>query len=363
MTRHFLSKEAQGRFSQARFDSIRSIARVAAEEQCAFVVVAGDIFESNQVDRQTVHRALEALREFRVPVLLLPGNHDPLDAATVYRSTSFLGKRPDNVHVIEDSQPIRVVDGVEVVGAPWTSKRPLDDLLARVLRGLPPAGGTLRVAVAHGAVDTLSPDGSSPSRIIVAAAEEALSQRQVHYVALGDRHSVTEVGSSRRIWYSGTPEPTDYDEVKPGFVLVVDADRESCSVTEVATGTWRFTEWPEISATSPEDIESVRQRIEALPDKERTVLKARLKGALSLRLDATLRAVLDHGRDLLAALEVREADYVVVPEGQDFEALAFSGFVRATAEELMTKAKAEGSSAGEARDALALLIRLTVGES
>lgn len=363
MTRHFLSKEAQARFTQARFDAIRNIARIATEQRCAFVVVAGDVFESNQVDRQTVHRALEALREVKVPVLLLPGNHDPLDAATVYRSTSFLGKRPDSVRVIEDSEPIRVVDGVEVVGAPWTSKRPLEDLLAGALRGLPPADGTIRIAIGHGAVDTLSPDGSSPSRIIVAAAEEALSQHRVHYIALGDRHSMTEVGSLRRIWYSGAPEPTDYDEVKPGFVLIVDADHDSCTVTDVRTGTWRFEEWPEVPVTSPDDIEIVRQRIEAVPDKERTVLKARLKGALPLRLDTTLRAVLNHGRDLLAALELREEEYAVVPEGKDFEALAFSGFVRTTAEELMTKAKAEGPGAAEARDALALLIRLAVGEA
>ena len=86
MTRRYLSGEAQARFSQARVDAIRRIGVVAKEEDAAFIVVAGDVFETNQVEPKTVRRTLEALSEVSVPVYLLPGNHDPLDAASVYRS-------------------------------------------------------------------------------------------------------------------------------------------------------------------------------------------------------------------------------------------------------------------------------------
>ena len=79
MTRHFLSEGAQERYSQARFDAIRTMGRVAKDEKCQFMLVCGDAFESNQVDRKTVARALEALKEVPVPVFILPGNHDPLN--------------------------------------------------------------------------------------------------------------------------------------------------------------------------------------------------------------------------------------------------------------------------------------------
>ena len=111
MTRHFLSEGAQERFSQARFDAIRSLGRIAAEEHCQFVLVCGDTFESNQVDRRTVARALEALRDVPVPVYLLPGNHDPLNAASVIRSSIFIERKPDHVHVIENANPIPVAEG------------------------------------------------------------------------------------------------------------------------------------------------------------------------------------------------------------------------------------------------------------
>jgi len=41
MTRHFLSEEAQARFSQARIDAIRTVGRIARETGAVFVVVSG----------------------------------------------------------------------------------------------------------------------------------------------------------------------------------------------------------------------------------------------------------------------------------------------------------------------------------
>jgi hypothetical protein len=52
MTRYFLSEGAQERFSQARFDAIRTLGRIAKEEHCQFMLVCGDAFESNQGQRR-----------------------------------------------------------------------------------------------------------------------------------------------------------------------------------------------------------------------------------------------------------------------------------------------------------------------
>jgi len=79
-------------------------------------VVWGDVFKSSLVDRKTVSRALEALEDVPVSVYLLPGNRDPLNAASVYRSTTFLERKPAHVHVIEDTTPTRVDEGIEIVG-------------------------------------------------------------------------------------------------------------------------------------------------------------------------------------------------------------------------------------------------------
>src|SRR5690606_12465162 len=107
-----------------------------------------------------------------------------------------------------DPGPLPVAPGVELVAAPWTSKRPLCDLVGAQLAEADRAGA-LRIAVGHGAVDVLSPEESNPGLVSLSGLEAALADGRVHYVALGDRHSTTSLGREGRIWYPGAPEPTD----------------------------------------------------------------------------------------------------------------------------------------------------------
>ena len=358
MTRHFFSEGVQERYAQSRFDAIRELGRIAGEEDCRFMVVCGDVFESNLVDRKTVLRALEALKDVAVPAYLLPGNHDPLNAASVYRSTTFVERKPAHVHVIEDTNPIRVDEGIEIVGIPWTSKHPLQDLVALTTGKLEPVAGTLRVCVAHGMVDSISPNPDDPALISLHAAEEAISQNKIHYLSLGDRHSLTEVGDSGRIWYAGTPEPTDYNEVKPGFALVATIDEEGVTTKAVNVGKWRFLEREQVDLNTKEDIEALRCWLERLEDKERRVVKLRLVGALSLSLHAELEELLSHVQEILGAVETRTDNLVVIPEDADFTNLGFSGFAGCTVERLRSNIEESGADSITSRDALALLVRL-----
>ncbi|MCL0067209.1 metallophosphoesterase [Thermodesulfovibrionales bacterium] len=358
MTRHFFSEGVQERFAQSRFDAIRKLGRIAKEEECRFMVVCGDVFESNLVDRKTVVRALEALKDVPVSVYLLPGNHDPLDAVSVFRSTTFLERKPAHVHVIENTTPIRVDEGIEIVGIPWTSKRPLQDLVALTTGKLEPIVDMLRVCVAHGMVDSLSPNPDDPALISLHAAENAISQNKIHYLALGDRHSLTQVGSSGRIWYAGTPEPTDYNEVKSGFALVSTISEEGVTTKAVNVGRWKFIEREEVYLNTKEDIEMLRGWLESLKDKERTVVKLRLVGALSLSLHSELEELLSHAQEILGAVEMRLKNLVVIPEDADFRDLGFSGFASRTVERLRFSVEESGPDSTTPRDALALLVRL-----
>jgi len=107
MTRYFLKGEAQSRFTQDRIDLIPRLAHLCEQNQAEFVVVCGDVFDSNHVAPQTVVRAVEKLSRFPYPMFILPGNHDPLNAATVYDSDAFRAL-PDHIVVIRDRQLICV---------------------------------------------------------------------------------------------------------------------------------------------------------------------------------------------------------------------------------------------------------------
>lgn len=359
MTRHFLDDEAQARFTSARFDAIREIGRLAKQERCDFVVVCGDVFETNQVDRKTVARACEALGSIPVPVFLLPGNHDPLDAGSVLRSPTFLAKAPPQVTVLESTAPHELRPGVEVVGAPWTSKRPLADLVAAAAAPLSPRPGVLRVMVGHGVVDTLSPDPNNPALVSLADAEAALAAGRFHFLALGDRHSLTSVGAAGRIWYAGSPVATDFDEVRPNQVLVVELSEAAVSAVPHAIGTWRFlSETRDLASLA--DLDALKRWLGELEAKDRTVLRLSLRGALTLEQHARLAEVLEHSRDLFASVRLweRHTELVIVPADSDFAELALSGFAQDTVAKLRALAAGGSADAATARDALALLVRL-----
>ncbi len=359
MTRHFLSDEDQGRFAQARIDVVRTLVGLAADEACDAMVVCGDVFESSQVDRRTVLRALDALAESPVPVFLLPGNHDPLDAGSVYRSRAFREHLPPCVHVLEDTRPVTVRPGFELVGAPWTSKRPLRDLVAEATSALAPAPpGVLRACVGHAGVAALGGKQDDAAALDVPAAERALADGRIHYLALGDRHSTTPVGATGRIWYAGTPEPTDYDERDAGHALLVELSPQGAAVTARPVGTWRFVERARVDVAGEADLTALEEWLAGLAGKERTIVKLRLHGALPLRLRARLDAALELARQRLAALELRDADLATTPDDADFADLQLAGFARAAADGLRSAARGTGDATAAAQDALALLVRL-----
>lgn len=362
MTRHFLDADAQPRYTGARIDAIRRLGEIAAAQDCDFVLVCGDVFESNAVSPRIISRSLEAMRSISVPVYLLPGNHDPLDAASIYTSATFLAARPDHVHVLSEPGLHSVGPGVEIVAAPWFSKRPLTDLVAEVTSDLV-ADGTLRIVAAHGSSDTLSPDAANPALIRMAPLEAALTDGTIHYVALGDRHSPTSVGSSGRIWYSGAQEVTDYDEINPGQVLVVDLEIGSApQVTEHQVGEWSFLN---LSAhmNGPDDLLALENSLTSHSAKERKVVRLSLTGTLGLKDKAALDALLESHTQLFAALNLwdRHTHLAVHLDGDELTDLGVSGFAGAAVTELSRLARSEDEQAITAQNALSLLYRLAGG--
>jgi DNA repair exonuclease SbcCD nuclease subunit len=361
MTRHFLAEGAQERYSQSRFDAIRTMGRIAKDEKCQFMLVCGDAFESNQVDRKTVARALEALKDVPVPVYILPGNHDPLNAASVYRSSTFIDRKPAHVHVVENAIPLKVGDDLELVGAPWLSKRPVANPIEEALGTLSPASGITRICMGHGAVDQLIPDRESAGVIAVSALERAIGEGKVHFVALGDRHSLTKVGTGERIWYSGTPESADFRETQSGYAHIVEIGDGCVTTKPVQIGQWRFIERERVDLNTADDVEALRKSLEEIEDKDRTVLRLGLVGSLSLTLSGALQNHFLAAKDVFGAFDVRDNALLVVPDDADFANLGFSGFADGTVQRLRSKIAEGGDESIAARDALMLLLRLARG--
>lgn len=368
MTRHYLNADAQPRYSAARRGAVAALGPLAADVDAEFIVVAGDVFEHNQLAPREVSTSLEAMRGIGVPVYLLPGNHDPLDAASVYTSALFTSEKPENVVVLDRPGVHEVRPGLQLVAAPWYSKAPTTDLVADVLDGLPADDAVTRIVVGHGAVDILVPDKDRPSLIGLAALEAAIERGAVHYVALGDKHSRMSVGGTGRIWYSGSPEVTNYDDIEPepGQVLAVDIDETAPSrpvrVDARRVGSWRFMSLRH-AVDNRRDVADLDINLDQMPDKERTVIRLGLTGTLTVTDRAALEACLDRYARLFAALVPwdKQTDIAVMPADGEFDNLGIGGFAAAAVDELVATARSAGEDAEDARAALGLLLRLAEG--
>lgn len=354
----FLNTEARDRYRQDRIDAIRTIGEVVRREGAEFVVVSGDVFDSNDVDRrQVVRRVLDAFSELTVPVFLLPGNHDHLGLRSVWNCVA--ASPPSNVVVLDNHEPRPVSPGVEVVGAPWTSKRPLSDPASPAFDDLPAASGVRRILVAHGVVDAVFPvtDRIDQALIRLESLEAALADGRIHYAALGDRHSVTSVGSTGRVWYAGTPEPTAWDETDPGRVLVVDLG-ESVQVRPVPVAKWSF-ETLEVVLDGTADLESLRTRLTAEGCKERRAVRIVAEGSLSVAERAALNETVEELGDAFGCLELHDTSRLQTrPDHVDPDELGLTGYLRDAFDELVALATAEPPDE-RAAEALVLLDRIT----
>jgi DNA repair exonuclease SbcCD nuclease subunit len=234
-----------------------------------------------------------------------------------------------------------------------------------VLDGLSPGPAT-RVLVAHGGVDALDPDRDKPSLIRLAKLDDALARGALHYVALGDKHSLTRVGGSGRVWYPGSPEVTNFDDVEsdPGHVLVVDIDEsDPCRPVTVESrhvGHWRFVTMHRQVDTS-RDVVDLDMNLDLLTEKDRTVVRLALTGSLTVTDRAALDACLDRYTRLFAWLGLweRHTDLAVMPADGEFTDLGIGGFAAAAVEELVATARKGDAESVDAQAALALLLRLS----
>ena len=359
MTRAFLSPEAASRFSQARIEAIVTLGELAKQHDAQFIIVAGDVFESNQLSRQTLVRTIDALESLTVPIFLLPGNHDPLDASSIFSTKEFRGVG-EHIIVLRDMDPVSVpgLPGVEVVGAPWRTKHPNSDLCCELADSRDSANNTIRVAVAHGQVDTLSPDPSRPEVINLANAEQAIQNNKYHYLALGDRHSVPEVGNTGRVRYSGSPVATAFNEEDPNKALLVELQLDgNYRVEPLEIGAWSFIA-EERAMNGAEDLAAFEKWLNEIPNKERTAIKVGFQGSINLATAAALDEIMDSKAELFASLRQRErtTDLAIVPDELDQDSVSLSGYARDTWNELHEMAKQDDQVA---QDALRLFYRLS----
>jgi DNA repair exonuclease SbcCD nuclease subunit len=262
---------AAPRVREERLAAARRVVRAVREQGAEFVLIAGDTFEDNGVERALIQKVADILGSTSVPVYLIPGNHDPLTPGSVWEHPAW--KTMEHVYVLREEKPVEIPGGV-LYPCPVKDKRSRKDPTVWIA-----SAGTIRIGLAHGSVEGIQQ--AEPDHPI---ARNAAARAGLDYLALGHWHSTATYPApdgSVRMAYSGTHETTSFGERDSGNVLVVEIAGPGAapSITPVRTGglTWKVIEK---DIREPGDLLRVRQDIESQENPESTLVELRLKGLL-----------------------------------------------------------------------------------
>jgi DNA repair exonuclease SbcCD nuclease subunit len=181
---------------------LRSVLATARQLGADIVVLAGDTFDNHMVTAATIERAGEVLAEAGLPVVILPGNHDPVTPNSVYVRGRFaaipnlriIGMTHDRAVLFPDHE-------LEIWG---NAHRDYHDMVP--LRDPPPRAMRWHVAMGHGHYEPPE-TWHNPLRPSWLISDAMIAATAADYVALGHWDRAAKVGGGAvPAYYSGSPE-------------------------------------------------------------------------------------------------------------------------------------------------------------
>jgi DNA repair exonuclease SbcCD nuclease subunit len=217
---------------EKRLQVIEKIGKLANECNAAFILIAGDMFDSNTPTKFVVSKTCSLIGAIKVPVYVIPGNHDHGGKGGIWEQSFFLQEKQSlapNLTVLLDPAPFEL-DAAILFPCPLLRRHESTDLTAwlRTIDTSVFPANKPRIILAHGTTQDFSSGSSLDEEYTVANFIDLarLQENEFDYIALGDWHGTKKVGN--KSWYAGTPEIDRFikgEENKPGHILLVEAER------------------------------------------------------------------------------------------------------------------------------------------
>ncbi|MCJ7653866.1 MAG: DNA repair exonuclease [Dehalococcoidia bacterium] len=222
---------------QSTYQSFNNIVDLSIKERVDCIVIAGDIYDSEDKSLQAQLRFrnnLNRLSEAGIPTFIAYGNHDPLNgwSATLKWPKDvfvFPGDRVESFSLTKNAETIALVYGISFAKQDVTENLALR--FPRVEKRLPTTG------VLHTNIGT-----NTGHKNYAPCSIEDLSKSGIDYWALGHIHKHSILSSSKpAVVYSGCSQGTNPSEIGPrGCCLVTLESGNDPVVVFVATDTVRY---------------------------------------------------------------------------------------------------------------------------
>ena len=189
---------------------LKKIFRLAQDENCDLMLIAGDFFDTSFVTPETAKLCTSLFSKFAKPVIVAPGNHDPYAEGSLWR-----GSLPENVYVFSSTElqyfdfpELSITVGGYAFCAAALPKNPLEGQEPKSRQG-----EKYTILCAHADLDM-------PTSRYAPVTSLDIRRMGFDYAALGHVHN-PDRGVDGNIRYSGFPEGRSFDERGDGAVIIL----------------------------------------------------------------------------------------------------------------------------------------------
>ncbi|HHY01181.1 MAG TPA: DNA repair exonuclease, partial [Methanothermobacter sp.] len=215
-----------------RLKTVEFLMHKAQEENVDFILISGDLFDSNQVDHSILNAVSRIFSKTApTPIYLLPGNHDPLGKDSIFNDPVW--EKLDNLTIFTQPEPYNH-DNVTIYPCPLSQKKSQDDPTEWINAKDNP---NISIGLAHG---NLQVGFSDETNFPIDPERTTLSG--LDYLALGEWHSFSpqpDTDGIIRTVYPGTPETTKFGEDNSGQAVIVEIETANLppQITPITVGT------------------------------------------------------------------------------------------------------------------------------
>ena len=353
------------RVQQERLHAVQRLREVVEKSGVSFVLVAGDLFDSSQATKATVSAACAAIGSLKVPVIVIPGNHDHAGPGSIWDQEFFIREQQQlapNLRVLLTSEPMVLEDAI-IFPAPLLRRHDAGDPTTWIRAALADAAfppGLPRIVLAHGTIQGFGfsqEDDDGGSTVVNWIDLSRLPLEQLDYIALGDWHGTKQVGP--KAWYSGTPEIDRFPKGEgndPGNLLKVTVSRGQAPVVEKVPSS-RFL-WKEMAFSFSDDASLdlfASQMDETIGQRgDEHLLLLSLDGSLGIEASGKLKKILESWESRLLRLKL-DHRVTIAPTEEEIIALtqrAEDPLIATVASQLVAQMDGDDEDAAIARLAL-----------
>ena len=262
--------------------ALDAIVQLSLKENVDFVLICGDLFEHHYTSKMSIEWISSRLESNGVPVVIIPGNHDPYVSNSWYRAWKW----PDNVTILTPDQPYTefTILSTCIYGIGFSAFRQDKPDLKGVI---PPSRGKFNILMLHGSLDL--DIAKQPYHPVTSEELEAL---EYDYYALGHFHKRRSDYNLKNAANPGSAEPLGFDETDAHGVLIVellldDQNRKTLKIEQRDIAQRRYVD-RSLNITTCQSLEEIKLRILGVMagyNPERDLLRITLTGRTDHAID------------------------------------------------------------------------------